>query len=258
VGLRRQERHRRGDHDVGDARQLLGRGLGGGHEVGDDLGGRRKQEHPADDPVQGVEPELQPGGDPEVAAAAADGPEQVRVALVVDLEDLAVGGDELGGEQAVDGQPVLADQVADPAAQGQAADADRGGVAEPGDQPVRLHRGGVGPGGEAGLGPGGAGLGIDLDGGQLREVEHDPALGEAVAGGAVAAGPHGQLVPAVAGQVDHLGDLGGVGRADDGCRAALESAVEDRPGLVVGGVVGGDDAAVDGGPQPRELDGGRG
>jgi hypothetical protein len=77
-----------------------------------------------------------------------------------------------------------------------------------------------------------------------------------VAGGAVTAGPHGQLVPAVAGQVDHLGDLGGVGRADDGRRAALESAVEDRPGLVVGGVVWDDDAAVDGGPQPRELDGG--
>ena len=79
-----------------------------------------------------------------------------------------------------------------------------------------------------------------------------------MAGVAVAAAAHGQLVPAVAGQVDHLGDLGGVGRADDGRRAALEPAVEDRPGLVVAGIVGGDDAAVDGGPQPRELDGGRG
>src|SRR5918993_1477676 len=69
--------------------------------------------------------------------------------------------------------------------------------------------------------------------------------------------PQGQPVPAVAGQLDHLGARGGVGRADDGRRAALESAVEDRPGLVVAGVVGGDDAAVDGGPQPRELDGGR-
>src|SRR4029453_15033032 len=152
-------------------------------------GGGGRQTLPPDDPVQGVEPELEPGGHPEVAPAAADGPEQVGVGLVVGGEQPAVGGDDLGREQAVDGQPVLAGQVADSATQGQAADADRGGVAEAGDQPVGLHCGGVGPGGEAGLGPGGAGLGIDVDGGQLREVENDPALGDAWAGVAAAPPP---------------------------------------------------------------------
>jgi hypothetical protein len=37
-----------------------------------------------------VQAELEAGGDAEVAAAAADGPEQVRVGLVVDVEELAV------------------------------------------------------------------------------------------------------------------------------------------------------------------------
>ena len=66
-----------------------------------------------------MQPEPEAGGDPEVAAAAPDGPEQVGVVLVVDLEDLAVGGDQLGREQVVDGQAVLADQEPDPAAEGQ-------------------------------------------------------------------------------------------------------------------------------------------
>ena len=58
--------------------------------------------------ASGVEPELEPGHDAEVAAAAADRPEQVRVRLGVDAEELAVGGHDLGGEQGVDRQAVLA------------------------------------------------------------------------------------------------------------------------------------------------------
>ena len=46
---------------------------------GDRLGRRRQDEHPADDRRQLVQPELEPGRDAEVAAAAADRPEQVRV-----------------------------------------------------------------------------------------------------------------------------------------------------------------------------------
>jgi hypothetical protein len=83
-----------------------------------------------------VQPVLEAGGHPEVAAAAADRPEQVGVVLVVGPQQPAVGGDEVGGQQVVDGQAVLADQVADAAAKGDAADADRAGVAEPGRQPI--------------------------------------------------------------------------------------------------------------------------
>ena len=55
-----------------------------------------------------MQAELQPCHDPEVAAAAADRPEQVGFVVGVDLPDPAVGGDHLGREQVVDRQAVLA------------------------------------------------------------------------------------------------------------------------------------------------------
>ena len=87
--------------------------------------------------VDRVEPELEAGRDAEVAAAAADRPEQVRIVLGVDAEELAVGGHDLGGEQVVDREAVLADEVADAAAERDPADPDRAGVAEPDRQAVR-------------------------------------------------------------------------------------------------------------------------
>jgi hypothetical protein len=146
---------------------------------------------------------------------------------------LAVGGDQLGGEQVVDGEAVLSDQVADAAAQGDAADPDRGGVAEPGRQPVGPRRGAVLAGGEAGLGPGGAPPRVDVEGVEVGQVQQDAAVGAAVADGAVAAAADRQLQAAVAGQVDDLGDPGGVDRPHDHRRVAVEAAVEDASGLVV-------------------------
>jgi hypothetical protein len=109
VELGGQERHRRRGHDVGDGRQLLGRGLRLGDEPGDDLGGGRQDQHAAHNRRDRVQPELEPGRHPEVAAAAADRPEQVRMPLVIDAQQPAVGGHDLGGQQVVDGQAVLSD-----------------------------------------------------------------------------------------------------------------------------------------------------
>ena len=79
--------------------ELLGRRLGGGDEAGDHVraspAGRACRRRSADL----VEPELEPGHDAEVAAAATDRPEQVRLVLGVDVQELAVGGDDLGREQ---------------------------------------------------------------------------------------------------------------------------------------------------------------
>ena len=177
--------------DVGDGRQLLRRRLGLGDEAGDGAGGRRQQQHPSDDLVEGVQAEPEPGGDAEVAAAA-DGPEQLGMVVGVDVEELAVGGDQLGGQQVVDRQAAL-DQQPDAAAQ--PADADRAGVAEPGGQPMRAGGGAVGAGGQAGLRPGGALLGVDLQGVHVGQIQHDPAVGGAVPGEAVAAAANGQLQP---------------------------------------------------------------
>ena len=87
-----------------------------------------------------MQPELEGGDDAEVAAAAADGPEQIRVLVGRGPQDPAVGGDDLGGDEVVDGQTELAGQPAHAAAQGQPADA--GVTDQPGrhGQPVRQAR----------------------------------------------------------------------------------------------------------------------
>jgi hypothetical protein len=70
-----------------------------------------------------VQRELETGDDAEIAAAAADRPEQVRVPGAARCAPHAVGRDDLGADQVVDRQPVHAAEPAEAAAQGQAADA---------------------------------------------------------------------------------------------------------------------------------------
>src|SRR4029453_19650940 len=101
-------------------------------EPGDHLGAGRQQQHPANDLVQRVQPELEPCRHAEVASATPQRPEQVRVVVGIDIQQFAVGGQHLCGQQVVDGQAVLSDQEADAAGQSDASDADRAGVAEPG------------------------------------------------------------------------------------------------------------------------------
>ena len=237
VVLGGHERHRRRGHDVGDGRQLLRRGLRLGDERGDDVGRRRQDQHPAHDRIDLVQPELEAGRDAEVAAAAADRPEEVRVRLGVRAQELAVRGHDLGGQQVVDREAVLADEVADAAAQRDPADPDRAGVAEPGREAVGCRRGRVFAGGQPRLGPGGAAFGIDLQRPHVREVEHDPPVGDAVTGDAVAAAADGQLQPGLARQRDDASDVGRVRGPDDDRRPAVDPAVEDGAGLVVLGVV---------------------
>ena len=179
VVLLRDEGHRRGGHDVGDRRELLGRGLGGRHEAGDGLGRRRQDEHASRDRVHRMEPELEARHDAEVAAAAADRPEEVRVALVVDLQDPAVGEDDLGGEQVVDRQALLADEIPDAAAGRQPAETDGAVspkptarpcaavafVTSPAVRPVSAHA---------------TFLRVDLQSLHQREVEDDPSVAGAV------------------------------------------------------------------------------
>jgi hypothetical protein len=73
-----------------------------------------------------VEGDLHRGDDAEVAAAAAQRPEQRGVVLGVDAAELAVGGDDLDRQDAVGGQAVLAREPADAATEAVADDADVG------------------------------------------------------------------------------------------------------------------------------------
>src|SRR4051794_31695147 len=67
-----------------------------------------EEDRPAEDGGHRVQPVGEPGDDAEVAAPAAQCPEQVGVPVLVGGEHAAVGGDHLGGEQVVAGQPVAA------------------------------------------------------------------------------------------------------------------------------------------------------
>ena len=208
--------------------------------------GRRGQEqHPADDRADLVEAVAQPRHHAEVPAAAAQRPEQVRVVVGVDLQQLAAGRHDLGAQQVVDGHAVLADEEADAAAERDAGDADRARVAEPGGEAVGAGRGGVLAGGQARAGPGGARAGVDGELAQRAHVEHDAAVGGAVAGGAVAAAADGQLEPGLAGVRDDAGDVGRAGGAHDQGGAPVDGSHEDGPRLVVAGVIGRDDLAFD-------------
>ena len=230
------DRHRRRLHDGRDHRELLGGRVCRGDQPSDHLGACRQQEHAAEDSVDLVEPETQPGRDPEVAAAAPKRPEEIGVTLLVHHEELAVRGDDLSAEEVVDREPVLAHEEADAAAQGDSADADGGRVAEPGHEAVFTGRLGVLAGLHARLCPGRAALGVDLDRIQRGEVEDDPALGGAVARAAVAAAAHRELGPGVPCQVDHAGDVGGIGCAHDRGGPAVDSGEEDASRVVVLGV----------------------
>ena len=83
-----------------------------------------------------MQSQLEAGGDAEVALPAADRPEEIWLGVLAGLNQLAVGGDDLGREQIVDRQPVLADQKADAAGKGDAADSDRACIAEASDEPT--------------------------------------------------------------------------------------------------------------------------
>ena len=135
---------------------------------------------------------------------------------------------------------MLAPQHADAAAQRQAGQAGAGDDAAWRRQPVRQGGGvEVAPGGAA-AGPGAPRGGIDAHAAHAAQVDHQPALADAVAGHVVAAAAHRDR-QAVGG-----GPLQGATHvirrlADRDQRGpAIDHAVEDAPALVVAGVAGPD------------------
>ena len=99
-------------------------------------------------------PVLEGGDDPEVAAAAAQRPEQLGVAVRPATTRSPVGRHDLGPDQVVAGEALGARQPADPAAQRQPADA---GVAERPADDRQVMR----PGRDVDVLPEGAALGSD-------------------------------------------------------------------------------------------------
>ena len=152
-------------HHVAPQPQKLAPALGAVKDkAGEDLG------------AEGVEAELEPRDDAEVAAAPAQGPEQIRVLVIGGADDAPVGGHELGGEQVVDREPVLALEPPRASAQCQAADA-RGGNAPAGRREAMLLGRAVDLGPQrAAADPGDAAIGVDLDRVHRAHVDHDAVV----------------------------------------------------------------------------------
>lgn len=99
---------------------------------------------------------------------------------LVDLQYAAVGRDDLGAEQLVDREPVLAHEIAGTAAEGDPADADGRRVAEADGEAVRRSGSRDLAGGESAAGAHDAFVRVDLERGQPAQVEHDAPVAHAV------------------------------------------------------------------------------
>ncbi|KAF7109994.1 hypothetical protein CFC21_110163 [Triticum aestivum] len=154
-----------------------------------------------------------------LAAATADGPEHVRPHGLL-VQELPIGVNKRGVQDVVDGDAVLAQQHAEPAAAEMAAHADRRAQAgRESQQPARLRDGVVElPERRAGVHPRGGRLLVNAHGAEVRQVDHREHLGargpvrEALVVVPAAAHADAHVVPTAA---DDGGlDVGGVGRRD--------------------------------------------
>ena len=232
LGGEERQRRCRVEHER-DRRQLARGRRCDRDESAQDVGRRRQQDRPAEDHADRIEPVLEAGDDAEVAAAAANRPEQVGVLGLAGDQLAPVGGHDLDRDERIDREAVLADEPADAAAEGQPGDADRAGVAERRGQAMGGGRLGELDRGQAGLCPGNPRIGVDVQAAHVGEVEDDAAVDGAVAGEAVAAAADRELELVVAGERDGPCNVARVGRADDRERSGVDCGLVHLAGGLV-------------------------
>jgi hypothetical protein len=204
---------------------------------------QRMQDRTAEHGGDRVRLELERGHDAEVAAAPADRPEEVGIALLARGDDSAGREHDLGRQQVVHGHPVLAHQPGDPAAEREARDPGERDDAAWGCEPER-------GGGAVELADPDTGLradrappGVDVDALHQGEVDHQPAVGDGLAGDVVTSAADRDLEPLLPAEVDRVGHVGRVQTACDHGGPLVDQAVVDAPGLVVAGVTWSEDQA---------------
>jgi hypothetical protein len=155
-----------------------------------------------------VQAELEFGDHAEVAAAAADRPEQVRVLLRCSPLDPPVRGDHLGRGEVVDAQPGLAGQPPHAATEREPADTGVTDMAGGHRQAVRL-RGGVQAGQQrTPARPRPFRLRVDANLVEPAEVDHQAVIGNRLARRAVRAAAHRDLQAMSGGEGDRRGYVG--------------------------------------------------
>ena len=250
-----QERHRGREHRVGDGRQLIRSGVGRRRDAGDRRGRRGQDERTAIDHADGHGAIYEPCHDAEVPAATAHRPEQVGMLGGTGGDQASVGQHDLDRLEVVDRKSMLPGQVADPAAQGEAGDADRRRVAER-DGQVVLGEGGCDDAGrQSGLGTDDAAVRVDVQLGHRAEVDEQDAVAARMASGAVAAAADGELEAADASVIDGCGDVLRAGGPDHGERTGVDGEVVTAARRLIPGVPGSEQFAVEGRGEGIEVEG---
>ena len=195
-----------------ERRQLVARAVRRVHEPGEDgqvvrnrrervpvepeqvaCGLDRMRDQPAGDHLQRVQSIFQRCGDAEVAAAATQGPEQIRARVRRHVEDVAVGGHQLDRGQVVGREPVLRHQPAQAAAQRQPGDAGRRDRAARDGEPVGRSLAIQLAPQHAALRAHGTRARVDVDPLHRRQVDHQRAVDHGAAGNVVTAAAHADL-----------------------------------------------------------------
>src|SRR3954447_22351120 len=156
-----------------------------------------------------VQRELELGDNAEVAATAAQRPEQVGVGGRVGAQDLPVSGDHLRRGHVVDAQAVLAGEPPHAAAEREAADA---GVADRADrvgEPVLLGRLDDVTEQSPTSGAGAPRVGVDRDCVELAQVDDQTVVDGRLARDAVCSTAYGDLEVVAHGEPDRRRDIGG-------------------------------------------------
>src|SRR5439155_19591173 len=228
---------RRADREVAEAAERLANSLSGEYEAA------------CDDTLERMQAELESRRDAEVAARAAERPEELGVLSGTRVDDGPVRSDELGADEVVAREAVLRRQVADAAAECQPRNARRAHDAAWWDQPDRLRRRiEVEPGRAAG-GPCDASLAVDVDGAHQGQVDHEAVVDGAMPRRIVAAPAHRHLQFVRAREVEGDRDVAGTQATCNQRRPPVDEGVEAAARGVVIRIGGQDDRALERPPQ---------
>ncbi len=183
-----------------------------------------------------VEPKLEAGDDAEVATSTAQRPIQILVLRRVGGDLPAVGENDIGRKQIVDGESAATGQVTETAAERQAADA--GGRDDPGGygETERVGRVvDVAPG-RAASHPGDLVPRIDSYVVDRGQVDHEAVVHGAESGHAVSPAPNRQVEAVLAAGRDRCHDVGRVRAPHHGNRSPVVHPVVNGASLVVVGI----------------------
>jgi hypothetical protein len=176
-------------------------------------------------------------------------PMSVGVRALAGRDERAVGEDDVGGQEVVDGEAETPGQVADAPAERQAGHAC--GREEAGGRGHAERHGrvvDVAPGASR-VGADGVVLGADRGAAQQRQVDDQGVVPYPQASCVVAAAPDGDLHAVVAAEPHAGDDVGGVAGAHDGSGTLVDHGVVDGARLVIAGICRPDQVTAQGGSE---------